>query len=115
MNWSEILLTIGCVVGISSGQLLFKKAAQAFDPSAGWIVSVLNGWLISALVLYGAATLLWIYVLRTAPLALAYPLFALAFMIVPVLSWMVLGEPLRPMTLAGGAIILVGVVIAVRG
>ena len=115
MNWSEILLTMGCVAAISSGQLLFKKAAQTIDPSAGWIVSVLNGWLVSALLLYGGATLLWIYILRTAPLALAYPLFALGFLIVPVLSWMLLGEPLRPMTLAGGAIILVGVVIAVRG
>ncbi len=67
-----------------------------------------------ALVVYAAATLLWVFVLRTVPLSSAYALFSLAFLIVPVLAWMFLGEPMSLNTLVGGAIIVVGVIIAVR-
>jgi undecaprenyl phosphate-alpha-L-ara4N flippase subunit ArnE len=70
--------------------------------------------MIAALVLYGFATLLWVYVLRTVPLSSAYAMFSLAFVVVPVVAHFVLGEPLSVNALVGGAIIVVGVVIAVR-
>ena len=103
MNSILIALTLLCVTGIACGQLLFKKA------------QMLNGWLWSALVLYGVMTLLWIWILRHAPLHIAYPFMGLAFLIVPVLAWALLGEPLTWQTLAGGALILAGVALASTG
>jgi drug/metabolite transporter (DMT)-like permease len=104
-------ITILCVLGISLGQMLFKKAAQSIPDAATWQHWVLNGWLIAALALYGSTTLLWIWVLRHAPLHLAYPFMGLAFVVVPCLGWMFLGESIRLSTIVGGALILAGITV----
>ena len=113
----SILLTLLCVLLIAVGQLLFKTAAAQWKVD-GWSWSTMAGFLSPVMVLafaiYGLATMLWVYVLRTVPLASAYTLFSLAFLIVPLLAYFVLGERLNPNTLIGGAIIIVGVIIAVR-
>ena len=104
-------ITILCVVGISLGQMLFKKAALAISSATHWQQWAFNGWLIAALALYGITTLAWVWVLRHAPLHLAYPFMGLAFLIVPCLGWLFLGEPIRMTTLIGGALILAGITI----
>ncbi|PIF91910.1 EamA-like transporter family protein [Acidovorax sp. 62] len=107
-----IFSTIICVFGISIGQMLFKKAALVLPTSPTWHDWIFNGWLVAAVLLYGATTLAWVWILRNAPLHLAYPFMGLAFLIVPLLAWTLLGEPLHWRTLAGGALILSGVVLA---
>lgn len=104
-------ITILCVLGISLGQMLFKKAAQSIPEAAVWQHWVFNGWLIAALALYGITTLVWIWVLRHAPLHLAYPFMGLAFLIVPCLGWLFLNEPIRIHTVVGGTLILAGIAI----
>lgn len=111
MTPSLASLTILCVLGISLGQMLFKKAASSIPTPAAWQHWVFNGWLIAALALYGVTTLLWIWVLRHAPLHLAYPFMGLAFLFVPCLGWAFLGEPIRMPTLIGGALILAGITV----
>lgn len=117
MPLHSLLLTLLCVLLISAGQLLFSAAARQWHVD-GWSWATLSGFLspimLLALTVYGFATLLWVYVLRTVPLASAYALFSLAFLIVPVLAWLFLGEKLAVNTLVGGAIIVVGVIVAVR-
>ncbi|BFO57326.1 MULTISPECIES: EamA family transporter [Comamonadaceae] len=107
-------LTLLCVLGISVGQLLFKKAAMLLPPQPALTDWLFNGWLIVALALYGLTTLLWIWVLRSAPLHLAYPFMGLAFLIVPTMGWLFLGEPLHLQTFIGGALILAGIAVAGR-
>lgn len=107
-------ITIACVIGISLGQMLFKKAAQSIPDASVWQAWLLNGWLLSALALYGLTTLVWIWVLRHAPLHLAYPFMGLAFLIVPCLGWLFLDEPIRGATILGGTFILMGIAIAAR-
>ena len=117
MTARSLLLTLTCVVLIAVGQLLFKSAAGQWRID-GWTWTTLRGFLspvmLVALFIYAAATLLWVFVLRTVPLSSAYALFSLAFLIVPVLARVFLGEPISVNTLAGGAVIVVGVIIAVR-
>jgi drug/metabolite transporter (DMT)-like permease len=111
MNLPLILSMILCVVGMSIGQLLFKQAAMSL-PSLAPGDLFQNGWFISSIVLYGVTTLGWVWILRHAPLHLAYPFMGLAFLIVPALAWLFLGEPLHWHTLAGGALIMAGVALA---
>ncbi len=106
------IYTLICVLCISIGQLLFKKAAAALPSTLSLLALVQNGWLIAALVLYGATTLAWIWILRHVPLHMAYPFMGLAFLIVPTLAWLLLGEPIGWRTLAGGALIMAGVALA---
>lgn len=111
MNQSLYIFMLLCVTGMSIGQLLFKKAAMSITSfSFGGLIQ--NGWFLLAIVLYGATTLGWVWILRRAPLSLAYPFMSLAFLIVPALAWVFLSEPIHWRTFVGGALIMVGVVLA---
>jgi drug/metabolite transporter (DMT)-like permease len=115
MSVRLIFLALLCVAGVAAGQLLFKKAATTLPLSFSILGFLLNGWLICALMLYGVTTLGWILVLRYVPLSLAYPFMGLAFVMVPIFSWVFLGESLHWRSLAGGAVILVGIILASNG
>jgi undecaprenyl phosphate-alpha-L-ara4N flippase subunit ArnE len=96
---------------------MFKTAASQWKVDGlTWqtAVNFLSPLMIAALALYAVATVLWVFVLRTVPLSAAYMVFALAFLIVPVLAHFVLDEPLTPKVLIGGAVIVAGIFIAVR-
>lgn len=112
MPLSLSLYTLLCVLGISIGQLLFKQAAATLPATLSLVGLLQNWWLMAALVLYGFTTLGWVWILRHAPLHVAYPFMGLAFLIVPTLAWLLFGEPIGWRTLVGGALILVGVALA---
>ena len=109
-----LFLTAVCVLGIGFGQILFRKGAVDIDGERVIVSTLTSPSLWVALLVYAAATVLWVYVLRFAPLNRVYPVFALAFILVPALEWLLLGEPFRVRSLIGGAIIFAGVAIAVR-
>ena len=111
MSFNQIMLILLTVVLLSVGQVLFKLAAM--DMKNIDIFSLFQTKLIIALCVYVIATVLWISVLRYTPLVLAYPFFGLAFLIVPVLSWYWMNEPINLSTIVGGAIILIGIWISV--
>lgn len=113
MNATLFALTITCVFAISAGQILFKLAARAAAAGTGefpW--SLLNGYLLVALMVYGSATLLWVWLLKTLPLNVAYPFVSLAFVIVPILGVWILNEPIDWRNIAGGVLIAAGVAVA---
>lgn len=107
-----VMCTLLCVLAVSIGQLLFKKAAQAMPQTLELHTLLHNHWLLASLLLYALTTLAWVWILRSAPLQLAYPFMGLAFLIVPTLAWLFLGEPLHWRTLVGGALIMAGVILA---
>jgi drug/metabolite transporter (DMT)-like permease len=96
---------------ISTGQLLFKLAAGHLDfrrpladPQGLMILGV-------ALALYGGATLVWVSVLRHAPLSRIYPIMALSFVLTPLGGLVFLKEPISPGYWAGVGLILAGLVV----
>jgi drug/metabolite transporter (DMT)-like permease len=48
----------------------------------------------TVLVLYGIATVMWVYLLHGLPLSRAYPFIALVFAFVPFLSWVAFRDAL---------------------
>lgn len=111
----SLLLTLLCVVMISSGQVLFKSAALQTVTATGLIDRWLNMHLLIAFAIYGIATVLWIWVLRYTSLSVAYPMFALAFLFVPLMAYFFLQEPLSVKTFIGGGLIIIGVLVATQG
>jgi len=112
MRSTEVLLTLACVFMIGCGQILFKLAARDVTLDGINLRSLLS-WLspamVAALCIYAVATLLWVWVLRTASLSVVYPLYALAFVLVPLLGWMLFGEPMTARHWFGAALIVGGV------
>ncbi len=105
-----ILVTVGM---LSAGQVLFKYASHGLDLSRP--NTFLSLPLIVAMLIYGVATIFWLIVLSRIPLSVAFPFYGLTFLLVPLLSWMVLGEKLGLATLVGSAIIAFGVVVVAVG
>jgi len=97
---------------IALGQILFKLTSEKLDASEkGFHTVFLQPLFILALVIYGAATLLWIYVLKSAPLSYAYSFMALSFVLVPILAAMWLGETVTLKYAIGAALIIAGLVV----
>lgn len=117
MSIRWLLLTLLCVALIAAGQILFKVAAAQWRID-GWSWTTLRGFLspamVLALIVYGVTTVLWVFILRSVPLASAFPLYALVFVLVPVTAHFVLGEPWSWNALIGALVIMLGVIIAVR-
>ncbi len=95
---------------LACGQILFKKAALAVGDRP-LLSGILNIWTVTALLLYAAATLLWISILRTTPLSQAYPFAALGFVIVPLASVLLFHEVLDLRYVAGVVCIVAGILL----
>lgn len=108
-----LALVIGTILLLAVGQVLFKFAAN--DISLSHPKTLLSFWLLCALVTYGIATAAWLLVLSRVPLSVAFPFYGLIFLIVPVLAWLVLNEPIKPQVVLGGLLIFVGVIVSSLG
>ena len=106
------VLLFAFTVLLSLGQILFKQAALATGDQP-LVTGMLNRWLFVGLVVYGAATVLWISILRTTPLSIAYPFSAAGFLMVPLAGHLLFGEPLHARYLAGVICIVAGILLTV--
>lgn len=102
------------VLMMSGGQILFKLAATrgpAMTDLGSAFTVLTNGITLTALMLYGLATVLWIHLLQQLPLSLAYPFVAAAFVIVPIAAFLLFREPIGLRYMIGAGFIFVGIVI----
>jgi len=67
------------------------------------------------LVLYGIATVLWVYLLHGLPLSRAYPFIGLVFAFVPFMSWLVFRDALDLRYALGLALMLAGLYLVASG
>lgn len=110
----SIALTLVSVFLIACAQILFKLAARTvstggFDwPTvASWFSPAMFG----ALAVSTAATATWVWVLRSANLGIVYPLYALTFVLVPVLDGLIFGNPWTLRLGVGSGLIVLGVAV----
>jgi drug/metabolite transporter (DMT)-like permease len=103
-----------CVVGIATGQILFKLSAASLHESGSWFDPKTMITLFFAFALYGITTIAWIWVLQKVDLGKAYPLMALAFVLVPVGSHLILGERFQTQYFVGVFFIMFGIFLAVK-
>jgi multidrug transporter EmrE-like cation transporter len=112
---SQIGLLVGYAVAMSLGQLLFKAAAQLgaaeVSLSARLVAIAANGYFVSAMLLYTALTVLWVWVLTFTPLSYAYPFAALAFGMTPLLAAAVFGDPVSLRLILGCLLIIGGIIL----
>lgn len=117
----QLALLVAYALGMAAGQLLFKQAAAGIPALRGasalgvaWGLAT-NPWLVGAVALYAALTLLWVWILSFTPLSLAYPFVALALAVTPVAAHWAFGEPLSGAHLAGLGLVLAGLLVMARG
>jgi drug/metabolite transporter (DMT)-like permease len=94
---------------LSFGQLLFKKGVDNFPEV------VFNLTLISGFFLYGLALIILLYSLKKGELSVLYPIFALSYVWVLILSGFLLNEAIAGLKIVGVGFIFVGVSLIGRG
>lgn len=107
-------IAILCVFGIAAGQILFKLSANSLSKAGSYLDPQGLGILVAALALYGITTLAWVWVLQKLELGRAYPLMALAFVIVPIASHLLLHEKFTLQYFLGVLLIVAGIIISVK-
>jgi drug/metabolite transporter (DMT)-like permease len=104
-------LALLCVCAIAFGQVMFKFTANALaaagTPLHGGVLALAG----SALLVYGLATLLWIWLLQHAALSRLYPYMALSFVLVSAAGWFFFGERLPWVQMAGLGLIVLGLLL----
>jgi len=99
-------------VMLAVGQMLFKVVArgmQGVPLTDGMLTLIGMPMLYLALALYGAATLLWIWLLSRISLSQAYPWVAVAMATVPILAGAIFHERVSPAYWLGIALVVLGV------
>jgi len=108
MTPALLSLCIGFGVSLAIGQVLFKAAAAAIDPSAGIFFT---SPLLMALGIYAATTVVWVYILTRLPLNVAYPFSLLGSALVPIFAHYCFDEIIGMKTIVGMALVLLGLVV----
>jgi multidrug transporter EmrE-like cation transporter len=106
-------LVFCCTILGAAAQILFKTGAnQLVHPT---LMAVLMNWpLLGGLSLYGVSTVLLVLALKDGELSLLYPVIALTYVWVTVLSLLIFHDRVNPIKLTGVGIIVIGVAVLGR-
>ena len=96
---------------LAGGQVFLKLAMEKlpkFEWTWAYFKTVLvDWWLLACGLSFGAATVLWFYILKKFPFSQAYPLTSLSFVFGMIAAWLVFGEAV-PLSRWIGLILVVG-------
>ena len=106
---------------VTISELLLKKGAlaSAAAPVPRWLswtglAALGSGWVVAGIFCYLLSFANWLYLLRTVPLHIAFPVTNLSHALIPLGAWMLLGERFGPARAAGIALIIAGTWFVVR-
>jgi multidrug transporter EmrE-like cation transporter len=102
-------------MSIGTHRLGHASVVSLLASPAGWLQLIGNIPLLIGYSLYGLSAVLLVLALRDAELSILYPIIALTYVWVAILSWALLHEQIQPARVFGIALIIVGVAVLGRG
>jgi uncharacterized membrane protein len=109
----SILLVLACTVFGAAAQILMKVGMTHFKLD---VIAILTNYpLVAGYVLYGVNTLLMVIALKEGELSMLYPIIALTYVWVTLLSYTLLSEPPNVYKNIGIGTIMIGVAVLGRG
>ena len=109
----SVLLVFSCTILGAAAQILMKVGMTHFSPSP--VALLTNVPLIAGYTLYGINTLMLVLALREGELSMLYPIIALTYVWVTLLSYTLLREPPNIFKNIGICTIVAGVAVLGRG
>jgi drug/metabolite transporter (DMT)-like permease len=113
-----VFIMIACTLIGAAAQVLIKIGAAHLE-HAGLLATAIGIFTIPTLFfgysLYGVFAMLMVYALRHGELSILYPVIALSYVWVTILSLVVFHESMNPLKVIGVAIIVGGVTVLGRG
>jgi drug/metabolite transporter (DMT)-like permease len=117
-NFFWLLLFLGITLS-SLGGIFLKMGSVRIDFAQNLTTTILNlfsNWpLILGIFFYFIPTIIWIYLLQKIEISYLQPLFALAYVLTPLLAYFILHESISPSRWVGIFIIISGVFLFARG
>jgi drug/metabolite transporter (DMT)-like permease len=114
--WLHLAVSIACV---TIYELLLKRgAAETANPNSSWSWTGLSGlgsvyvWI--AIVFVVLSLITWLHVLRYLPLSIAFPISQAVHVLVPLGSWLVLGENIITLRWIGIALVSLGLAVVAK-
>lgn len=108
------MVALLCVVGLAIGQILFKLSAMSLIQTGSFFAFRTAVTLVAAMSIYAITSVAWVWVLQKTELGQVYPLMALAFILVPIGSYIVFDERFHLQYFIGVALIMIGIVVTVK-
>ena len=110
----SVLIVVACTLMGAAAQVLIKLGAGQLS-HASLVATFVSIFTVPTLFLgyclYGIFAVLMVYALRHGELSILYPVIALTFVWVSILSAVIFHETMNPLKLAGIATIIVGVAV----
>jgi drug/metabolite transporter (DMT)-like permease len=114
--WLHLVISVTCV---AIYELLLKRgAAETANPNSSWSWTGLSGlgsiyvWI--AIVFVIMSLLTWLHVLRYLPLSIAFPFSQAVHVLVPLGSWLILGENIITLRWIGIAFVSLGLAVVAK-
>jgi drug/metabolite transporter (DMT)-like permease len=114
--WLQLWLSIICV---TTYELLLKRgAAETANLAESWAWTGISGlaspytW--AAIVLVILSFITWLHVLRYIPLSIAFPISQVVHVLVPLCSWLFLGEVIISLRWCGIALVSLGLAVVAK-
>ena len=114
--WLVLAFEIACVTVY---ELLLKRGAvETANPESAWSWTGVSGlgsiyvWIAIVFVILSLSS--WLYVLRYVPLSVAFPISQSVHALVPLASWLVLGENIVTLRWIGIAFVSLGLAVVAR-
>ena len=116
--WQLIGLSLVQSIMLSLGQVTLKMALAkmpAFSWTARFWGDILTNWWFAVCgIMFGGASLLWMYILKHYPLSMAYPMVSLSYVIALIFAIIFLHESVAWNRWVGVALIMVGCMFVAR-
>jgi drug/metabolite transporter (DMT)-like permease len=109
-------LQIGISVVLAAAAQLFLKLGTTQETSASLfnLAALSSPWVWLGILCMLLSLVSWLYALRSVPLLIAFNLAAATHVIVPIASWLLLGERIPPVRWLGILIVTLGVFVIAR-
>ena len=114
--WLHLVISVTCV---AIYELLLKRgAAETANPNSSWSWTGITGlgsiyvWIAIAFVILSLIT--WLNVLRYLPLSIAFPISQAVHVLVPLGSWLILGENIVTLRWIGIAFVSLGLAVVAK-
>ena len=114
--WVALAVSVTCV---AIYELLLKRGAvETANPNSAWSWTGLSGlgsiyvWI--AIVFVILSLISWLYVLRYLPLSIAFPISQSVHALVPLGSWLILGENIVTLRWIGIAFVSLGLAVVAK-
>jgi len=107
-----ILISVIQSLLLAGGQVLLKYALAAMGPfSLSWqffVRQLTNWWFLGCGICYALATILWMYIIKTFPFSMAYPMISLSYVFGMLAAVFIFREQVPMLRWAGVALIMAG-------